>query len=113
MKQALPDQIVDGAAWLEGGVQLQEGLGPEPLALEDVVDKLPDPWIADLDEAASVVPVVGDEAVLQLEYVHLTAPPAEEGAVQQQGALGAKDAWSADLQVYLSTTGCGYSPSHL
>ena len=75
VEDAFRDQVVDRAAGAERRVQLEERLRPEPLRIEDVVDEPLDPGIADPDEAAGVVPVVGDQAVSQVEDVHLAPSP--------------------------------------
>ena len=65
------DQVVDGAAGPERRVELEERFGPEPLGSEDAVDERLDPRFADLDEAARVAPVVGDQAVPEVKDVHV------------------------------------------
>ena len=64
------DQIVDRATRAERRVQLEQRLRPEPLGVEDAVDEPADARVTDLDEAAGVVPVVGDQAAPQIKDVH-------------------------------------------
>ena len=70
MEYSQLDQVIDGAAGPERRVELEERLRPESLRPEDAVDELADPRIADLDEAARIALVVGDETVPEVEDIH-------------------------------------------
>ena len=97
------DQIVDRAAGAERRVQLEERLRPEAFGIEDVVDEPLDPGVADLDEAAGVAPVVGDQALSEIEDVHLApsstltsgsiAVPGRDGEESEGG--GGERSWSS------------------
>lgn len=70
VKDSLRHQIIGRAAGLERRVQLQQRLRPEPLPREVAVYKLPDARVADLDEAAGIVPIVRDQTVPEIENIH-------------------------------------------
>ncbi len=70
VQHAALDEFVDPASRLEGGIQLDEGLGPEQPFVEEPVDVLADAPVPDRDEAADVGRVVGDEVVPVLEDSH-------------------------------------------
>ncbi len=70
VQDAPRDQVVDGRARLEGGVELDEGLGPEDAGLELAVDVVAQAGVADLDEAAGVGGVVLNQVVAEVEDVH-------------------------------------------
>ena len=67
VKDPLGNQIIDRGAGLERRVQLQQRLRPEPLSSEVAVNKLPDATVADLDEAAGIVPIVRDQTVPEIK----------------------------------------------
>ena len=71
------DQFIDRAAGPERRVELEERLRPEAPCPEDAVDERLDPRIANLDEAARVAPVAGDQAVPEVKDVHVepSRPP--------------------------------------
>ena len=70
VKYPLGNQIIDRAAGLERRVQLQQRLWPKPLGSEVAVNKLPDATVADLDEAAGIVPIVRDQTVPEIKNIH-------------------------------------------
>jgi hypothetical protein len=64
------DQLLDCAARLERGVQLDDRLRPEQALLELVIDVAGDSRVADVDEAPREVRVVVDETLAQIENVY-------------------------------------------
>ena len=75
VEDALLDEVRQRAR-LERRVQLDQGLGPEHAVVEELVDVLADPRVADLDEAADVGRVVSDQSVADGEGIHSTTPVA-------------------------------------
>jgi hypothetical protein len=74
VQDPLVGQLVDPAAGLERGVELEQRLGPEQLGVEFLLDPAADRRVADLDEAADVGGVGGDQALAQLEDVQGPLP---------------------------------------
>ena len=70
VEDALVDQLVDRAAGLERRVELDQRLGPEQTRVEFRLHLGVDHRVADLDEAADVGGVGGEQFLAQLEDVH-------------------------------------------
>lgn len=69
MQDFLTDEVIDSPPRLERRVELYQWFRPESLTVEDISDELIDPWIANLDEAASIGLVISDEAISGIEYI--------------------------------------------
>ena len=74
VEDALGSQLVDRGARRERGVELDQRLGPEQALAELAVDDLVDAGVADVDEAARELLVVGDQSVAEREDVHWVTP---------------------------------------
>jgi hypothetical protein len=74
MEHAVCHELVDPFAGQEGGIQLDDRLRPEQTGVELVLYELVDATVADRDEAARVVGVVGNKPFSQVEdfYVCLS-----------------------------------------
>jgi hypothetical protein len=74
MEHAVCHELVDPFAGQEGGIQLDDRLRPEQTGVELVLYELVNATVADRDEAARVVGVVGNKPFSQVEdfYVCLS-----------------------------------------
>ena len=54
MEDALFREIVNPFTWLKGGIELNEGFGPEDAGIETLINVLFDSLIPNLDEAPDV-----------------------------------------------------------
>ena len=94
MERALADQIVNRAAWQEGGVELEHRLGPEGASVQLGLHLGQDPRVRDLDEAGRVARVVVYQTLAEVEHVHPVAPSFGTGAaplgsgVEASGPIG-------------------------
>jgi hypothetical protein len=70
VQQPFGDELVDGAAWLERGVQLHNRIRPKQSLFELAIDVLCDPLVADDDKATRVIRVVVDKPFAELEDVY-------------------------------------------
>ena len=103
------DQFIDRAAGPECRVELEERLRPEAPCPEDAVDERLDSRIANLDEAARVAPVVGDQAVPEVKDVHVepSRPPSiahGSGRLRRQGSTTAIIILYDNVHLYQSTS---------
>ncbi len=69
MEVAAADEVIEGLTGFEGGVHLDEGVGPEEAVVEVVVDEGPDAWVLDGQEALDVVPVLVNDLCAEIEDV--------------------------------------------
>ena len=70
MQCALSNQLIDPGAWLEVGVQLQQGFRPQQAVLQFVIYMVTNSFVLDIDEASYVVGVVCNQSISQSKDVH-------------------------------------------
>lgn len=66
---AFPRKRLQVRPALEGGVQLQDRVGPEPPLIERIGDVLQELRVKDIDEALNVALILADDLVAQCKYV--------------------------------------------
>jgi hypothetical protein len=93
VKEPRLDQLVDPLPRLEGGVELDQRLGPEQPGVELVVHEHADPRIADADERPDVRAVVVDETPAELEDVHAAAAPEAAGSRDSMQLIERDPCW--------------------
>ena len=70
VQDALGDERVNRRTPLEGGIELQQRLGPEKAVPQIAVDPGSDQLVADREEALDVGPVIANELVAKSEDIH-------------------------------------------
>jgi len=68
-EDVLLDQFVNALTRLEGGVQLDQGIGPEEALIEALPTLLLDVCVLYANAAADIRPVIINQALAKLEYV--------------------------------------------
>jgi hypothetical protein len=68
-EDVLLDQLVNALARLEGGVQMDQGIGPEEALIEPLPALLLDVCVLYANAAADIRPVIVNQAIAKLEYV--------------------------------------------
>ena len=71
------DQLLKRLAHLEGGIELNQRVGPQKAAVHLFTDQLMDPLVLDGQEASDIVTVVLDDAIAKAKDVHVQTPPRE------------------------------------
>ena len=76
VKPSVVDKLVDPAAGLEGGIQLDERFGPQKPLVELRINERTNSGVSDLEETTREVGIVANQAVTQLEDIHRLSPDA-------------------------------------
>lgn len=79
VKCPFPDKVIDRPAGFKGRIELQQRLRPQGAPVQVAVDLGLDPLVGDIDETSGVAPVVLDQALPEIKYIHLWWPDSTRG----------------------------------
>jgi hypothetical protein len=102
VEQAVSDERRHRGAGREGGVELDEGVGPEASALKLVGDEALDLVVGDPEEAGDIFFVLTDDVITQLEDIHVAHQRRRFAARRVHVKMGARRPDSSGHTIHAS-----------